>query len=307
LCLTLAEQLGHLPETTRRELERVARILFEEFEDAQKSKLSDKRKGGRILKLVLFGTLARGDRGEDRKSDDRCDIDLLVVVSAKTFADPRWWNRATERILREVTVTRHLTTPVNLIIHSIMDINDHLSHGRPFFVDIVRDGIMLYETPGFPLVTPMPVDPEAAKAEARRQFEHWFPIATRRFELAKEAIGRGYGKEAAFDLHQTVERLYHGTLHVLTLHSPKSHRLTCLRTHAERAAPLLAAVWPGDNRFARQCFVRLDRAYFDARYSHDYDITGEELAWLVERVTLLQETATAFCALHLAGLEGSGT
>ncbi|MCO6178428.1 HEPN domain-containing protein [Ciceribacter sp. RN22] len=305
--MTVPERLGHLPENKRRELERVARILFDEFEDAQRGKLSEKRKGGRILKLMLFGSHARGDRGEDRKSDDRSGFDLLVVVSTKTFADSRFWNRATERILRERTVTGHLETPVESIVHSIMDLNDQLAHGRPFFVDIVRDGILLCEAAGFPLVTPKPLDAEAVKAEACRQFGYWFPIATRRFELAKQAMERGYDREAAFDLHQTVERFYHGVLHVLTCHSPKSHRLACLRTHAERAAPLLIAVWPRDSRFARQCFARLDRAYVDARYSHRFDITDEELAWLVERVTVLQETAAAICAAHLDGLYGSGT
>ena len=32
-----------------------------------------------------------------------------------------------------------------------------------------------------------------------------------------------------------------------------------------------------------------------------YEITGEELAWLVERVTILQETVAAICAEHLTG------
>lgn len=304
--LTLAERLDHLPENKRNELERVTRILFEEFEDAQKGGLSEKRKSGRILKLILFGSHACGDWADDRLSDAYSCFDLLVVVSTKTFADQRWWNQATERTLRERTVTGHLATPVDLIVHSIMDLNDQLARGRPFFVDIVRDGILLYETPGFPLAAPKPLDAEAARAETRRQFEYWFPIATRRFELAKEAIGRGYDKEAAFDLHQTVERLYHGTLNVLTLHSPKSHRLTCLRAHAERVAPKLAAVWPRYSRCARQCFARLDRAYVEARYSPDYDIAGEELAWLVERVTLLQEITSGICIAHLDGLEGAG-
>ncbi len=66
--MTLPERLTHLPDRKRRELERVASILFDEFEDAQKSKLSDKEKKGRILKLVLFGSYARGDWVEDRKS-----------------------------------------------------------------------------------------------------------------------------------------------------------------------------------------------------------------------------------------------
>jgi hypothetical protein len=45
----LADQLSHLPDTKRRELERVVKVLFDEFEDATKTKLSDKRKLGRIL------------------------------------------------------------------------------------------------------------------------------------------------------------------------------------------------------------------------------------------------------------------
>jgi len=37
-------------------------------------------------------------------------------------------------------------------------------------------------------------------------------------------MGRGYTREAASDLPQTVEQLYHGALRVLKLHSPKSQR-----------------------------------------------------------------------------------
>lgn len=306
MAVTLAERLGHLPENKRCELERVARILFDEFEDAQKGRLSDMERGGRILKLLLFGSHARGDRGEDCKGDYRSQYDLLVVVSAKTFADPRFWYRAEDRFLRELTVTKHLATPVNFIVHSITNLNYQLARGLPFFADIVRDGIVLYETPGLPLVKPKPLDPEVAKAERRRHFDHWFPSAAYRFELAKEAMGRGYDKEAAFDLHQAVERLYHCILQVLTLHSPKSHRLISLRTHAERAAPLLIAVWPRHSCFAEQCFARLDRAYVEARYSHHYEIADEELAWLVERVKVLQETAAAICAARLNGFDGAG-
>ena len=52
--MTLPERLAHLPDRKRRELERVAAILFDEFDDALKTKLSMKGKRGRILKLILF-------------------------------------------------------------------------------------------------------------------------------------------------------------------------------------------------------------------------------------------------------------
>lgn len=50
-------------------------------------------------------------------------------------------------------------------------------------------------------------------------------------------------------------------------------------------------------------FTRLDRAYVGARYSPHYEITGEELAWLVERVKVLQETVATISTERLDGRE----
>ena len=153
--MTLPDRLAHLPDRKRRELERAMQILFGEMEEALKSKLSDKGKRGRILKLILFGSYARGDWVEDRKSGYSSDYDLLVVVNYESFAEQyEAWEKAAERFLQELTVTKHLTTPVNFIVHSIMDVNTQLAHGRPFFVDIAHDGIVLYELPGYPSPPP---------------------------------------------------------------------------------------------------------------------------------------------------------
>lgn len=295
------DRLAHLPDNKRRELERVARILFDEFEEALKTKLSEKGKRGRILKLILFGSHARGDWVEDRKSGYRSDYDLLVVVNYASFGEQHEsWEKAAERFLQELTITRRLATPVNFIVHSYDDVNDQLTHGRPFFVDIARDGIVLHELPGYPLASPKTLAPEEARAEARRHFEHWFPNASAFFDLAKRAIEDEHDKQAAFLLHQATEGLYHCTLLVLALYSPKSHRLTVLRSQAERIAPQLIDVWPRDTRFAKRCFTRLDRAYVGARYSPAYEITSEELTWLVERVTTLQDTVAAICTERLS-------
>ena len=305
--MTLPERLTHLPPRKRRELERAAQILFDEMEESLKTKLSEKGRRGRILKLILFGSYARGDWVEDRKSGYRSDYDLLVVVNFDSFAEQyEAWEKAGERFLQELTITRRFSAPVNFIVHTLQDFNDQLAHGRPFFVDIARDGITLYEAPGFPLVEPKPLEPEVAKAEARRHFEHWFPDAT------EFQAGAGFYRDrknlrlAAFSLHQAAERLYHCVLLVVTLYSPKSHRLSVLRSHAERIAPRLIEVWPRDTRSAKRCFTRLDRAYVDARYSPAYEITAEELTWLVDRVKALQEAVAAICAERLDG-PGAGT
>jgi predicted nucleotidyltransferase/HEPN domain-containing protein len=306
----LPDRLAHLPDRKRRELERAAQILFDEFDESLKTKLSDKAKRGRILKLILFGSYARGDWVEDRKSGYLSDYDLLVVVNEERFAEQYdSWEKAAERFVQELTITRQIGTPVNFIVHTYQDVNSQLAQGRPFFVDIARDGIVIYEAPGHPLASPKPLAPEEARAEARQHFGQWFPKAARRYHLAQLAREQGYSAEAAFELHQAAEHLYHCVLLVLTLYSPKSHRLTVLRSQAEGIAPQLIDVWPRDSRFAKRSFTRLDRAYVDARYSSHYEITGEELAWLVERVKLLQETVAAICAERLEpdGATGSWT
>ncbi|WP_292453342.1 nucleotidyltransferase domain-containing protein [Mesorhizobium sp.] len=174
------DRLAHLPDRKRRELQLAAQILFDEFDDALKTKLSDKGKRGRILKLILFGSHARSDWVEDRKSGYVSDYDLLVIVNYESFGEQHpCWEKAAERLLQEMTITNGLSTPVNFIVHTYQDVNNQLARGRPFFVDIARDGIVLNGLPGFPLASPKILAPEDARAEAQRHFDHWLPSAER--------------------------------------------------------------------------------------------------------------------------------
>ncbi|TCQ12929.1 nucleotidyltransferase domain-containing protein [Rhizobium sp. PP-CC-3G-465] len=183
------DRLGHLPENKRRELARVTQILFEEFEDKLKGKLTPEKRLGRILKVILFGSYARGDWVEDRDSGYRSDYDLLIIVNNEDFTDLHdYWDKADERFIRDLSVTNTLETPVNFIVHSLMEVNDQLARGRPFFSDIARDGQMLYEMPGFPLAAPRPLSADDIRAEAQRHFDHWFRLALHAVKLAETSI-----------------------------------------------------------------------------------------------------------------------
>ena len=292
--------LDHLPTNKQAELKRVVKILLEEFEDATRLGLTKSKKQARILKVVLFGSYARGDFVEDRKSGYASDYDLLVVVNHEELTDlATYWAKPDEHLVREVTVTGRLSAPVNFIVHTLADVNDQLARGRYFFTDIVRDGIVLYQSDETPFASPDQLTPEAARAEAQKFFDEWFASAERRFELARTALDRGYLKEAAFDLHQAVERRYGCVLLTLTLYSPKSHKLNFLRSQAERLAPELIDVWPRDTREHRRRFELLRRAYVEARYSPAFAVTADELAWLGERVAALQSAVKRVSESHL--------
>jgi hypothetical protein len=55
----MRSDLDHLP-ANKRELERVVQIIFEEFEDALALASHEWKKKGRILKVILYGSYARG-------------------------------------------------------------------------------------------------------------------------------------------------------------------------------------------------------------------------------------------------------
>jgi predicted nucleotidyltransferase/HEPN domain-containing protein len=293
--------LDHLPERKRRDLERVVQILFAEFEDAIALATQKWKKQGRIVKIILFGSYARGDWVEDPKGGYFSDYDILVIVNDERLTDVvDYWAKADDHLMREVTIAKSISAPVSFIVHSIADVNEQLRRGRPFFVDIVRDGIALYELEGHELVPPTPLSVVEQQEEARRNFEEWFPSASNYAELARNAIHKRMTKEAAFLLHQAAERAYHCVLLALTLYSPKSHKLNFLRGQAEGQEPRLIQAWPRDMKFAHRCFELLRRAYVEARYSPHYTITDEELAWLADRIEKLQILVKAVCEERLA-------
>jgi predicted nucleotidyltransferase/HEPN domain-containing protein len=298
--------LENLPAAKRAELAHVVEVLFAEFADAIVGGTQDHKRQGRILKIILFGSYARGDWVDDPIGGYASDYDLLVVVNYERLTDVQdYWAKADDHLMRDLTIAKTLTAPVNFIVHSLTDVNKQLKKGRPFFIDIVRDGVALYEAPGQPFDRPETLSPAEALKEAQGHFEDWFPSAAGFADTARYAAGQGRSKEAAFQLHQATERLYHCILLVLTLYSPKSHKLNFLRSQCEQHESSLADAWPRESRFQQRCFELLRRAYVDARYSPHYKIAEEELAWLAERVAVLQDLVRDACERRLVVLRAA--
>jgi len=297
--------LDHLPASKQRELAHIVRVLFEEFADATARATSPWKKNGRILKIVLYGSYARGGWVDDPIGGYQSDYDILVVVDEERLTDVvDYWSSADDRLMRDMTINGALSAPVNFIVHSLKDVNKQLEQGRPFFIDIVEQGIALYEAEGFPFASPRKLPPEKARAEAQKYFDRWFATAEtafRTFELQRaEGTSIHWLNEAVFSLHQAAERLYHCTMLVMTLYSPKSHKLNFLRSHSEDIAPTLIAAWPRDDKPSRRRFELLRQAYVNARYSPQYKVTEEELDWLGAHVAELKALVKSVCEARLA-------
>lgn len=299
-----------LPARARRDLSRAVDILCEEFSRQVGKRNARHIREGRILKIILFGSYARGRQVIDPVGRYFSDYDILVIVDHEDLTDAsEYWVQAEDRMV-DMLLRRFWPQPLNLIVHSLDDINHQLERGRYFFTDIVKDGVVLFEEPGHPLATAVTLSAAEAHREAKFYFDDDYPSIRRAIKLAEYARSEvpieanpveqnKWRNEAAFQLHQATERAYYCILLVLKLYRPKSHNLNFLSQRCEQLDERLIGIWQRESKQGKRCYELLRAAYIKARYSDFYKITDEELDWLTERIRELQRLTQIICQEHL--------
>ncbi|CAN5122904.1 nucleotidyltransferase and HEPN domain-containing protein [soil metagenome] len=296
--------LDHLPPRQQSELERAKQTLMNEFSVAISRATQPWKKNGKILKIILFGSYSRDDWVDEPANGYQSDFDFLVIVSHKDLTDiADYWYVAEDKVQRDPEIAR----PVNIIVHTLEEVNQSLRRGEYFWVDIVRDGILLYELAGSALAVPMPLTSADAYAmaaayqhEQARSLDQWIDLAE--FSIGRIASDSSWAKKAAFNLHQAAETAYACFLLTRTLYFPRSHNIKFLRSLAEDKEPRLIVAWPREIRSDRRRFELVKRAYVEARYSDSYEISADDLAAIFSCVRSLRDIVEQVSLERLAQL-----
>ncbi len=224
------DSLDHLRGDKRRELDRIVEILFEEFEAVRVRKKADQKKRGRILKIILFGSFARGDWVEDHISGYKSDYDLLIIVNDRYFCDFEFWERAEERFLTDSKIDH----AVQIVVEPFDDVNRQLSEGQYFFSDIRDQAVALYEAdPMQELAQAKPMNEAEFIRLSQEHFDKMFPLAKEFLDYAESGIEKGNYNTAAFLLHQATEHAYAAFLLTYTHYKPDIHHIGKLRGFSE--------------------------------------------------------------------------
>ena len=286
--------LDHLPASRQKHLAHIVTVLRDEFEQVTQFATSE-RKHGRILKIILFGSHATGKWVNNPAHGYVSDYDILVIVNKRALVEEyQIWDIAEDRIALEVR------QPLNILVHTLDEVNDALTKGHYFFTDIKQQGIVLYEIDKRELATEGNLTPQEYRAIAEKHYAQWFESAGSFLIDFGHCMDRKDLKKAAFELHQATERLYACLLLVLTNYKPYTHNLKRFNALAILQHPSLAEVFPQENKMQRRRFQLLKNAYVDARYSEHYKITQEELEWLAGRVKHLQQLVETLCQEKIA-------
>ena len=273
--------LSHLPQIKQEQILQIVEIIKEVASPE---------------KIILFGSYAKGNFVEHRYTgrdgilyEYISDYDFLVVTKK---------NNIKEYELDDIVMSRtqQYKPPINLQIHEIDYINEGLDFGQYFFADIIKEGILLYETDEVQFAMPRILSSKELIEISERYFNLWFNRATEFLIDGNHAYHRNSFNKAAFELHQAAESLYYTVLLVFTGYKPKTHNLQKLRKYAKHLSEDLFLVFPIEtSKEEKKLFDLLKHGYIDARYKDDYLITKKEALLLITRLNQMKEIVERIC------------
>ncbi len=244
--------------------------------------------------IILFGSYAKGNYVEHRYTGK--DGILYEYISDYDFLVVTKKNNIKEYELDDLVMSRthQFKPPINLQVHEIEYINQGLEFGQYFFADIIKEGILLYDTNDVHFVSPRILSSQELKEISKQYFQTWYNSATNFLGFSTDAFVKLKSEnkplnDIAFLLHQAAEKFYYTTLLVFTGYKPKTHNLLKLRKQAKQLSEELFLIFPIEtNKFEKNLFDLLKRGYIDARYKDDYSITEDEVVKLLERITQMK-------------------
>jgi HEPN domain-containing protein len=288
--------MERLPWTMQQELRRIAAMLFEQFTETMKGRLSERYRTGRIVRLLLHGEHAQADWWNVAPG---APVRLLAIVNHPKLARRgQDWQSVRDR-LRHAWEFGEITHPVRLAVRSLDEVNCALVGGVPHFVTIATEGITLYEAAGTPLKTPRHLPEPERRTRGRAEFERWYGRATDFLAGAGFYERSGNAPMAALLIHQACEHLYQCVAWTLTLHGRRTHALDELREIAEAQDKRLCAAWPREQFHERRAFACVRRAYVEVRYGQSFRIDTDELAWAMDRAVTLHALVKQICGERL--------
>ena len=286
--------LFHLPEHKQHEIAEIVKVIREVADPA---------------KIILFGSHTSDKWVEDEYKERGAtysyisDYDILVVIPE---GDKDKEHDIASKIENRTLKYKNDVSP---IVHSFNYVNKGLEMGQYFFRDILKEGIVLFDTGEYTFSDPKPLSREQEKELIVRNFDNWIKAGSSFLDGTKalfdNALQKGLDfRQVVFNLNQTAEKFYGGLLLVYTGYKPKTHKLKVYRKYSKHIDEDLNYLFKypiGDSEEYR-LFDILNKAYLDARYQDDYYIDLQDLKKLISKVEKLEFSVKNLCEKRIAEL-----
>ena len=286
--VSMKNSINFLPERKRNDLRELVGLIRDEVRD--------------VVMIILYGSYAKNTYVEcDERRDFgvktyyTSDYDLLVVTKKRLgVREGTVATRVNARFM-DGRDNEFQTRP-QLINESISKLNDALSEGRYFYVEILAQGIMLYDSEEYRLATPRELDYAEIKEMAEAYYKDKYSDAEDFLFHAKIAQERRTYQMCSFMLHQATENFIKTIPLVYVLYGYKEHDLEFLIEKCKPYTLDLAKVFPRDTDEEERLFKLLQRAYIEARDNKkNFTVTKADIDALIPRIELLRDIVEKVC------------
>lgn len=289
----MKNSIDFLPERKQRDLRELAALIRDEVKD--------------VVMIILYGSYAANtyvERDERRDYGVRTiymsDYDLLVVTKRRLGERESTVEARVRERFAAGKNDENLPRP-QIINESISKLNDALTMGRYFYVEIVAKGIMLYDSGECQLATPGELDYAEIKKMAEEYYDDKFSDGLDFFKGANFYYQEENYHMTAFMLHQATESFLKTIPLVYILYGYKEHDLQFLIEKCKPYTLELAKVFPCDTDEEKRLFDLLRRAYLEARYNKkNFIVTKADIDALVPKIELLRNIVEKVCQKQMA-------
>lgn len=286
--VSMKNSINFLPERKQNDLRELVGLIRDEVRD--------------VVMIILYGSYAKNTYVEcDERRDFgvktyyMSDYDLLVVTKKRLgVREGTVATRVNARFMDGKD--NEFQTRPQLINESISKLNDALSEGRYFYVEILAQGVMLYDSGEYRLATPRELDYAEIKEMAEAYYKDKYSDAGDFLFHAKIAQERGTYQMCSFMLHQATENYIKTIPLVYVLYGYKEHDLEFLIEKCKPYTLDLAKVFPRDTDEEERLFKLLQRAYIEARYNKkNFAVTKADIDAIVPKIELLRDVVEKVC------------
>ena len=283
----MKQSIDFLPERKQRDLRELVGLIRDEVKD--------------VVMIILYGSYARNtyvdlDITRDYGGGEiqfMSDYDILVVTKRRLGSkESTVDSRIKDRFLR---CKGKFQTYPQIINESISKFNNALSEGRYFYVDILTEGIVLYDSGECQLATPRELNYSEILQMAKEYYKDKLHKVKRHYEYFKLDYSDKEYTYSTYNLHQVVEHLLKAIPLVFILYGHKEHVLKLLIEKCKAYTLELAKVFPCDTDEEKHLFELLERSYIEARYNDKFVVPKEVVDALVPKVNLLFNIVEEVC------------
>ncbi|MDM1293805.1 HEPN domain-containing protein [Sphingobacterium sp. N143] len=187
-------------------------------------------------------------------------------------------------------------TKSTVLIHNLDFVNEGLSWGQDFFIDIIEKGITIFKTNNFLLSTYFRISPKLRLQHIEKVYKNFHLKASVFLDLANVAYSKKNIHISIFMIHQSTELLMRSILVTHTRFDPMTHNLSKLAAYCRHITPQINNIFfsKGENDIEEmKDFRALQESYIFARYKLDYHIDKKLVKRLFRKVKKLERLSAS--------------